>query len=84
VKPSLQQYRLFTGKQGDTSYWHWVALDPIKLTLVSTRIKQGSLDVAEYGEIIQSGWGDNPPTLEEMMTTQKLYKELALNSAWEE
>ncbi len=60
-------YHLFTGNKGGLFYWHWVKLDPIKFALVSARIKQTSLNIAEYGTIIKSGLGKNPPALEEVL-----------------
>lgn len=33
----------------------------LKQPLFKQAIKSGSLDVADYGEVLYSGWGEKPP-----------------------
>jgi hypothetical protein len=33
----------------------------LKLSIFLVKIKEGSLDIANYGQVLHSGWGKNPP-----------------------
>jgi len=51
-----------TKGQNDGSHtWHYVKIDALKEPLFKKAIKSGTLDVADYGEVIFSGWGKEPP-----------------------
>jgi hypothetical protein len=52
---------LVRGKDAGRSAWHYVLIDRMKLPLFKQKLKTGSLDVSEYGKILYSGWGENPP-----------------------
>lgn len=52
---------LVRGKDAGRAAWHYVLIDKMKLPLFKQKLKSGSLDVSEYGKILYSGWGDNPP-----------------------
>jgi len=41
--------------------WHYVKINMLKQPLFKQAIKSGSLDVADYGEVLYSGWGEKPP-----------------------
>ena len=43
--------------------WHYLLVvdDEDTITAFHKKIKEGSLDVANYGKIIESGWGQDPP-----------------------
>jgi hypothetical protein len=56
---------LVRGKDAGRAAWHYVLIDKMKLPLFKQKLKSGSLDVSEYGKILYSGWGENPP--EEIM-----------------
>ena len=43
--------------------WHYVLLADDEETIKEfhEKIKQGSLDVINYGQVLKSGWGQEPP-----------------------
>ena len=41
--------------------WHYVMVEKQLLGLFLKRTKGGSLDVADFGKVIESGWGKDPP-----------------------
>ena len=41
--------------------WHFVKVDALKLPLFLKQSKTGCIDVAEFGEVLFSGWGSEPP-----------------------
>jgi len=59
---------LVRGKDRGEPAWHYVFVKRAKLPLFREAVKGGSLDVADYGEVVKSGWGKNPPdeVIEEM------------------
>lgn len=59
-KPSGNVY-LVRGKDGTRDAWHYVAVDKVKQPLFQNALKSGALDVSQFGKIIRSGWGENPP-----------------------
>jgi len=52
---------LVRGKDKGREAWHYVFLQKTKSSLFLAKLRQGSLDVADYGEVLYSGWGKNPP-----------------------
>lgn len=52
---------LVRGKDKGRPAWHYVLLDKLKKPMFEKTIKTGAIDVAEYGTILYSGWGENPP-----------------------
>ncbi|MDR1139716.1 MAG: hypothetical protein LBJ80_00820 [Rickettsiales bacterium] len=48
---------LVTGKDRGKSAWHYALIDPGKKEMFLEQFKTGSLDVADYGKILYSGWG---------------------------
>ncbi|MDD9331292.1 MAG: hypothetical protein PV340_01305 [Wolbachia sp.] len=52
---------LVRGKDRGKSAWHYVLVDKEKREMFLAKSRTGSMDVADYGEIIHSGWGENPP-----------------------
>ena len=51
---------LVRGKDNGKPAWHYVWVYPNKKSLFLEAANSGSLDVAEYGEIQVSGWGEDP------------------------
>ncbi len=49
------------GEDRGRKAWHYVLVDKVKLPLFKQKLKEGDLDVSHYGEILYSGWGENPP-----------------------
>jgi len=52
---------LVRGKDRGRSAWHYVLVDKDKREMFLAKSRTGSMDVADYGEILRSGWGENPP-----------------------
>ena len=52
---------LVRGKDRGRPAWHYVHVKDTLLTEFLEKTRGGSLDVADYGEVLSSGWGDDPP-----------------------
>ena len=68
---STERFYLVRGKERGRAAWHYVLVKKHLLGLFLKRVKGGSLDVAEFGDILRSGWGKDPPE----GTTDKILKE---------
>jgi len=40
--------------------WFYLRLDPEKLLEYQQKIKEGELDIRDYGRVLESDWGDYP------------------------
>ena len=51
------------GKDRGQPAWYYVLLedDEDNIQTYLTKVKEGSLDVADYGQVLKSGWGKDPP-----------------------
>ena len=54
---------LVRGKDRSRPAWHYVLLvdDEDTVKAFHEKVKEGTVDVANYGEVLKSGWGENPP-----------------------
>lgn len=52
---------LCLGKAGGHAVWNYVRVAKPKLPLFHAAAKNGSMDISQYGEILESGWGEKPP-----------------------
>ena len=52
---------LVRGKDRGKLAWHYVLVKKALLPLFLRRAKGGSLDVADFGRVLKSGWGKDPP-----------------------
>ncbi|WCR53509.1 MAG: hypothetical protein PG981_000531 [Wolbachia endosymbiont of Ctenocephalides orientis wCori] len=52
---------LVRGKDRGKSAWHYVLVDKDKREMFLAKSRTGAMDVADYGEILYSGWGEDPP-----------------------
>lgn len=52
---------LVRGTSGGRPAWFYVLIEPLRKHAFLRAIESGSLDVADYGEILFSGWGVDPP-----------------------
>ena len=52
---------LLRGKDNGKPAWHFVDVKKTLTGLFYKRIKSGRLDVADFGTILASGWGTDPP-----------------------
>lgn len=80
-KQDLAAERLYIvrGKDKGKPAWHYVTVEKSLLGLFLKQTEGGSLDVADFGTVLKSGWGENPSesTREEMRNkVRALYKEV--------
>ena len=52
---------LVRGKDKGKPAWHYAIVDKEKVEQFKAAVAAGTVDVAKYGKIICSGWGENPP-----------------------
>ena len=52
---------LVTGNENGRPAWYYVQVGRKKLPFYERAIKSGSLDLRDYGEILNAGWGAEPP-----------------------
>ena len=52
---------LVRGKNQEKPAWWYVLVQGIKVVLFREKLKTGQLDLADYGDIVECGWGDDPP-----------------------
>ncbi|KAL9961602.1 hypothetical protein ACROYT_G030573 [Oculina patagonica] len=74
---------LVRGKDKGRSAWHYVMVEKPLLGLFLKQTQGGSLDVADFGTVLKSGWGENPPERVRQEIDNKeraLYKELQGNT----
>ena len=51
---------LVRGHDKDRPAWHYVLVDKEKVEEFKDQVTTGRIDLAEYGKILRSGWGNNP------------------------
>ena len=52
---------LVRGKDKGRAAWHYVMVDEVKLNAFREQVASGNVDVANYGTVLCSGWGVDPP-----------------------
>ena len=60
-KPGGCEIYLSRGTFGGRATWHYLLVDKLKLPLLMTEAQKGTIDLVNYGNIILSGFGENPP-----------------------
>ena len=58
---STERFYLVRGKDRGRAAWHYVLVKKHLLGLFLKQTQGGSLDVADFGDILRSGWGKDPP-----------------------
>ena len=58
--PSKRIY-LVRGKDRGKPAWHYVLVEKLLFGLFLKRTRGGSLDVKDFGKVLRSGWGVDPP-----------------------
>ena len=74
---------LVCGKDKGRPAWHYVMVEKSLLGLFLKWTKGGSLNVADFGTVLKSGWGQDPPEAIRQEINNKahaLYKELQGNT----
>ena len=59
--PKKERLYLVLGKDRGRPAWHYVMVEKSLLGLFLKRTNGGSLDVGDFGTVVKSGWGENPP-----------------------
>ncbi|MBY0406437.1 MAG: hypothetical protein K2Q01_02005 [Rickettsiales bacterium] len=59
----IHNFKVFLtqGKYLGVFTWHYVKVETQKVPVFQNALKQGTIDVSQFGEIIYSGWGLMPP-----------------------
>ncbi|XP_013397076.1 ankyrin-1-like [Lingula anatina] len=70
----LGKVYLVRGKDGERPAWHYVLVKRKLLADYLVKTNGGSLDVADYGKVLHSGWGKDPPDDIVKKITDKYYK----------
>ena len=52
---------LVRGKDRGREAWHYVLIEPKKVNMFKDKVTSGTIDVADYGQVLDSGWGKDPP-----------------------
>jgi len=52
---------LVRGQLDGRQLWHYVKVDKLKISLFLKKVNGATFDITEYGTVLSSGWGDNPP-----------------------
>ena len=52
---------LVRGVSSEKPVWHFILVDELKLALYEKAVAFDSIDLANYGKVLHSGWGENPP-----------------------
>ena len=68
---STERFNLVCGKNRGRADWHYVLVKKHLLGLFLKRVKGGVINVADFGDILRSGFGQDPPE----GTTDKILKE---------
>ena len=55
------QVYLVRGKDHERQAWHYVLVEKLKLSLFLKKIDGKSIDLEDYGKVLYSGWGEDPP-----------------------
>ena len=60
-KTKANLVRLIRGDEGGEAAWFYLLLDRLKAPLFERAIKSGRVRLKDFGEILCTGWGENPP-----------------------
>ena len=53
--------RLITAQEQGRACWYYLRLSPQTYKDYQRQLKTDKIDVVDFGEIIESGWGERPP-----------------------
>lgn len=60
-KPLRGEIYLSRGECGGRQTWHYLMVDKMKLPILLKEATRGEIDLRQYGNIIISGFGEQPP-----------------------
>ncbi len=52
---------LVRGKDRGKPCWHYILVDKLKHEMFKIRVKSDFIELTDYGQVLESGWGENPP-----------------------
>ncbi len=52
---------LSRGTHNGRATWHYIKVEKNKLPLFKKALEKDSIELADFGEILFSGWGESPP-----------------------
>lgn len=52
---------LVRGEEMGMKCWFYVVIDQLKLPIFKKQLGSESMNLLKLGQIIESGWGENPP-----------------------
>ena len=52
---------LVRGEDKGKAAWHYAVVEQQKVNIFRDKVASGTIDIAKYGEVFASGWGENPP-----------------------
>ncbi len=52
---------LVTGRDAGRKCWYYVMVDKAKHSLFKAKLKTDFIQLNDYGNILYSGWGEEPP-----------------------
>ncbi len=55
------QVYLVRGKDQGRHAWHYVLVEKLKTSIFLKMIESKSLNLEDYGKVLYSGWGEDPP-----------------------
>ena len=58
---STERFYLVRGKESGRAAWHYVLVKKHLLGLFLKLTNGGSVNVADFGDVLRSGWGEDPP-----------------------
>jgi hypothetical protein len=61
IYPKADRVLTVRGRTKKSPVWHCVLVDQDKIETFKNKVATGTVDVACYGEMLYSGWGDHPP-----------------------
>ena len=61
AKSSSPLVHLVRGKDKGKPAWHYVLVEEGKLNMFKDKVSSGNINVTEYGVVLKSGWGKDPP-----------------------
>ena len=61
VRRQAEYVYIFRGLSDGRRAWHYVLVRPTALPRMIRALGTGSLDVTDYGDVLESGWGQDPP-----------------------
>ena len=62
-KSEGERVYLVRGNDRGKQLWHYLLLvdDEEAIDMFNAKMKSGAVDVADYGQVLKSGWGQDPP-----------------------